>query len=170
MENSKDTIRFLITALGLYLLWYLVYDLWILPDGRLDKWLCQNVAFLGGEALHLLGFNGRAQDITVFVNQYAVVRVGNPCNGLILYALFTGFIIAYPGNWKNKLLYIPLGILAIYFLNIIRVVCLALNSFYSHETLDFNHKYTFTFIVYAFIFGFWMLWVKRYAKPLPNLD
>jgi exosortase family protein XrtF len=171
MHSSKDTIKFLLTALALYLLWYLFYDLWLLPDKRLDLWLCRNVAQVSGSALNLFGFEGAANDRVVMINNYPSVLVGIPCNGLILFVLFAGFIIAYPGPWKAKLFYIPIGIFIIYVLNVIRVIALAINGFYSKQTLDFNHKYTFTFIVYAFIFGFWMYWVKRYAKqPVTNLD
>ena len=81
--------------------------------------------------------------------------------------LFAGFIIAYPGPWKVKLFYVPIGVFLIYLLNVLRIMALGLNSFHSRHTLEFNHKYTFAFVVYACIFGFWMLWIKRYAKPDP---
>jgi len=168
MNESGGIIRFLATAMGLYIIWYLVYDQWIAVDGGLDKWLSENVAYISGSLLSIFGYASSANATTLSIDGYPLVRVGDSCNGLVLFALFGGFIIAYPGSWKAKLLYIPLGILAIYFLNIIRVIALALNSLYSRNSLDFNHKYTFTFIVYACIFGFWMYWVKRYAKSDKN--
>lgn len=170
MHISRDTIKFLLTALVLYLVWYLFYDLWLYPDGQLDQYLCRNAAFISGQILNFFGLQGASEGIKVLVNGYPVVKVGPPCNGLILYVLFGGFIVAYPGPWKMKALYIPAGIISIYALNILRVMALAINGFYSRHTLDFNHKYTFTFIVYAIIFGFWMYWVKRYGKPLASLD
>lgn len=163
MNDSKTAIRFLAFAMGLYVIWYVVYDMWLLEDGRLDKWLAINVAFLSGKVLDFLGFDGYGNGHSVFLNGYKAVIVGAPCNGLVLYALFTGFIVAFPGPLKAKLFYIPLGVITIYLLNILRVVGLAFNSVYSQETLHFNHKYTFTFIVYAFIFGLWMLWAKKFS-------
>jgi hypothetical protein len=47
---------------------------------------------------------------------------------------------------------------------VLRVAGLALNVLYNASSVDFNHKYTFTILVYAAIFGMWMLWVKRYAS------
>lgn len=91
------------------------------------------------------------------------VWVGSNCNAITLFALFAVFIIAYPGNQKNKLWYIPAGILAIHVLNILRVVCLAIIAYYWPYALDFNHTYTFTFLVYAFIFFLWMIWVNKFA-------
>ncbi len=169
MNDSKQIIRFLAIAFGLYIAWYLCYDLWLFPDGRLDSWLSVKEAWLSGIGLSLIGYNGSSNAYSVFIDQYPVVLVGNPCNGMVLFALFAGFILAYPGPWKAKLFYIPVGIFLIYILNVLRIMALALNSFHSRHTLEFNHKYTFAFVVYACIFGFWMLWIKRYAQPTATL-
>jgi exosortase family protein XrtF len=168
LQEQRETVRFLAIAMGLYLLWYFVYDQWLFPDGRLDTWLSVQEAALSGFLLNLLGFGGSSTGPIVKLQGYNVVLIGNPCNGMVLFGLFAGFILAYPGAWKSKLFFIPAGMLAIYLLNVLRIVALALNSFYSRHTLDFNHKYTFAFVVYAFIFAFWMLWIKHYAKPRQN--
>ena len=165
MDNSKQIIRFLGTALALYAVWYVCYDLWLFPDGRLDTWLSQQEVFLGDYGLRLLGYHAGHEGTTLLIDKYPVVLVGNPCNGMVLFALFAGFILAYPGPWKAKLFYVPTGIFLIYLLNVLRIMALALNSFLSRHTLEFNHKYTFAFVVYACIFCFWMLWIKRYGKP-----
>jgi len=44
------------------------------------------------------------------------------------------------------------------------VVALALTANYFPEYLNFNHTYTFTFMVYAFIFLLWMIWVNRFSE------
>ena len=48
-------------------------------------------------------------------------------------------------------------------LNVLRLAALALNHQYAHRSVDFNHHYAFTFVVYACIFGLWMLWARRLA-------
>jgi hypothetical protein len=40
---------------------------------------------------------------------------------------------------------------------------LALIQYKAPEYLDFNHHYTFTVIVYAFIFLLWMIWVNKFS-------
>ena len=52
----------------------------------------------------------------------------------------------------------------------LRVAALALNHQYARGSLDFNHHYTFTFVVYACIFGLWMLWARRLAIPALAAD
>ncbi len=101
------------------------------------------------------------------MKDWHLVSVGWQCDGLSLMALFAGFIIAYPGPWRAKLWFIPAGIVAIHLLNIVRVAALALNQLYSRNTMEFNHHYTFTIVIYGFIFWVWTIWVRRFVNRAP---
>ncbi|GAB2964084.1 archaeosortase/exosortase family protein [Hymenobacter coalescens] len=162
--HPRHLRRFLLTAAGLYLLWFIGYEQWLKPAGRLDEVLSLNIAAVSAGALRAVGLAGAATERVVSVGGQPAVIVGDPCNGLVLYALFVGFVLAFPGGgWRRKLPFIAAGVAAIYALNIVRVGALALNHLYSRSTVDFNHHYTFTFVVYGCIFLLWMLWVRRYA-------
>ncbi|WP_460585928.1 exosortase X [Hymenobacter arcticus] len=159
--------QFLLVAAGLYLAWLLLYEGVVGPDGRLDELLSINIAAGGAWLLHVLGFEASAapgSSLLLMDNLPAVV-VGPPCDGLVIYALFAGFIIAFPGPVRPKLWFVPAGIFFLYLLNIVRVGALALNHHYAHRSVDFNHHYTFTFVVYACICALWMLWVRWYGAP-----
>lgn len=160
--------RFLLTAAGLYVLWLVVYEGYVLPNGWLDHTLCVNLASVGAGLLRLVGFKSwaAADSSVVMLNGAPAVVVGTPCDGMALYALFAGFVLALPGPWRPKLWFVPLGILVIYLLNIIRIAMLAINFYYYHSTVDFNHHYTFTFVVYGFIGAMWMWWARHYG-PAP---
>jgi hypothetical protein len=45
----------------------------------------------------------------------------------------------------------------------LRAAILALIQLKAPEHLDFNHHYTFTVIVYSFIFALWMIWVNNFS-------
>lgn len=160
-------LRFGLLAAGLYLLWFFGYEQLLAPDGRLDEALSINITTVSAGMLRLLGFaataDGQEPHLLLMADRPAVY-VGNPCNGMVLYALFTGFVLAFPGAWRRKLWFIPVGVLAIYLVNVLRVAALALNQHYWHHTVDFNHHYTFTFVVYGCIFLLWMLWVRGLAQ------
>lgn len=98
----------------------------------------------------------------IFVG-YGDIFIGKGCSGLELFLLFFGFILLMKGRLKDKLWFVPLGILAILILNIIRIVALSVIYYYKPQYLDFNHKYTFVIIVYGAIFGLWVLWVNKFA-------
>lgn len=160
--------RFLLVAAALYLAWFFGYEQWLAHDGRLDAALCDNLARSGVALLQALGFSAAVDahtpSLVLMAGEQSVI-VGAPCNGLVLYAVFAGFVLAFPGQWLRKAWFIPLGIALIWLLNVVRVAVLAINHHYSHRTVDFNHHYTFTVVVYACIFGLWMLWAQRMAKP-----
>lgn len=153
-------MNFVLYALGLCFCWFLLYD-FLLSDA--DNWLTHKVVYASVFMLKLIGYNATPKDFMIQIDNEDVVFVYHACNGMVLMALFVGFIIAFPGPITKKLLYIPIGILLINLLNILRVTALALNAHYFSHTVDFNHKYTFTVIVYAAIFGLWMIWVKRFS-------
>ena len=160
----------MLLAVGFYLLWFVGYGHYLAPDERLDTALTQNLAHTSAGILRLLGYAATVSHTAlpvISLAQQPLLFVGHPCNGLVLYALFGGFIIAFPGPARTKLWFVPLGIFLIYSLNVMRVVGLTLNAYYSQQTVDFNHHYTFTFIVYLGIFGLWMWWATRLAKPAP---
>ncbi len=92
------------------------------------------------------------------------VWIGGPCNGITLMFLFAIFVIAYPGGIKNKLWFVPLGILIVHTINIIRILALVFIAKYDYRYLDFNHTYTFTFLAYSVVFGLWMLWVNKFSN------
>lgn len=166
--SNRLLYRFLLVAAALFLAWFFGYEQWLKPDGRLDAALCEQITVAGVWLLRLLGFEAALSPqyaTLVLMNRQPAVVIGPPCNGMVLYALFGGFVAAFPGPWRRKLWYIPAGIALIWCLNVVRVAALAINHQYSQESVDFNHHYTFTFVVYGFIFGLWMLWAKRLAVP-----
>ncbi|HEX8659881.1 MAG TPA: archaeosortase/exosortase family protein [Hymenobacter sp.] len=166
-SGNRLLFRFFAVATALYLAWFFGYDQWLAKDGQLDNMLCAQIAQTSAAVLQALGLAatlGPTGTVVVMNGQPAVV-VGAPCNGLVLYALFGGFVVAFPGPWRRKVWFIAAGLLLIWCLNVLRIATLAINHFYSHQTVDFNHHYTFTFIVYACIFGLWMLWARRLANP-----
>jgi exosortase family protein XrtF len=166
VAGNRLLFHFLLVSTAMYLVWFFGYEQWLAQDGRLDLALCEQITHSSVVMLQALGFNAAISSTNsalVMMNSQPSVIVGAPCNGLVLYALFGGFVLAFPGPWQRKLWFIPAGIVLIWVLNVLRVGALAINHYYAHGSVDFNHHYTFTFIVYSCIFGLWMLWAKRLA-------
>lgn len=167
-QPARPALQFLLVFAGLYILWVLGYDGLLGPNNRLDYALSSNLAAAAAATLRLAGWAAHvapADAKLLVLNGQPSVIVGDPCNGLLLYALFVGFIVAFPGPIRHKLWFVPLGILVIYALNVGRVALLALNHVYWHPTVEFNHHYTFTFVVYGAIGTLWVAWARRVASP-----
>ena len=166
--GNRLLFRFLLVAVAMYVAWFIGYETWLGPDGRLDTMLCTQIAGASVGLLRAVGFDATVAATNaqlVVMNGQPSVMVYPACNGLVLYALFGGFVLAFPGPWRRKAWFIPAGIALIWGLNILRVAALALNFHYAHQSVDFNHHYTFNVVVYSFIFGLWMLWARRLSIP-----
>ena len=164
MKSNKFIILFLGKSILIYIIWYVCYDLWLKKVGRLDDLIIDNLVYLSFETLTFFNFNVNLDHHKIWIDQSSIsVSVGSGCNSLELFVLFSGFILAFNGSWKNKVWFIPIGILVIYFFNVLRIIALTLNGFFSPSLLEFNHKYTFTIILYCLTFFGWLLWVKYFS-------
>jgi len=156
--------RFLITLFSFYIFWYLIYNLWLHPNEKLDLMVIDSTVKASKWLLELLGFMVfTGADRLIGVDGSGGLWIGDNCNGIALFALFSGFIIAYPGNWKKKLIYIVTGIIIIEILNILRIVFLAILDTHSRAWTEFNHTYTFTILIYGCIFLLWMGWTSKFS-------
>ncbi len=162
-------VRFALVSGLMYLSLYIIYQFIVKKHTFYDQQFIGLIIRSSENVLRLLGYKTfcilQDQDFQVIgIDGSNGVWVGSNCNAIKLFSLFAVFIIAYPGNQKNKIWFIPAGIIAIHLLNIIRVTVLALIAKSAPELLNFNHTYTFTFLIYAFIFLLWMIWVNKFSS------
>lgn len=153
--------RFLLTFLSLYILYVLIYEMWLVPSGYVDNLLVKHLVKATGKILNIFGYSTFSEANRVGIVESSGIVIGPPCNGISLFALHVGLIIAYPSPWKAKWLLMLGGILMIHVLNLARLVGLAIIAKSNPESLSFHHSYTFTTIIYCLIFLSWYLWIKR---------
>ena len=154
---NRSVLEFLGKMLAAYGLWYLLYDLWLLPDGRLDAWISGSVAEVSGGLLAALGVDPAVQARVVALPGVPGVRIADGCNGLSTIGLFVGFVVAYPGRWTRRLAFIPLGMAAIYATNVARVAAMAVVQKHWPAAFDPLHGFGLTTIFYVVVFGLWVL-------------
>lgn len=169
---KKILKSFAIKAVILFVGWMIIYHGFIVPDGRANKWLTDQVVSGTKVGLNLLGYEsdqGLVDESNpdssryIYIDNQPVVLVADECNGFELMALYIGFLLAFPGPWKWKAIFIPIGSVIIFLINVGREVILALNYKYFQESFDFNHKYTYVFVVYLAIFMIWRYWLNRFS-------
>ena len=171
MTPSADSARALLAShrtLGVFLLkmaavyaaWFVVYDLWLLPDGRLDAWLSVSVAEWTGAVLRPFYAGVVVDERVVWAVPGVGVRIENGCNGLSALSLFVGFIVAYPGTWARRALFIPLGLAAIVVTNVVRCASLLVISDRWPAIFGEVHALHALFVFYLVIFGLWVLWAN----------
>lgn len=162
---KNPVFRFLSTVFLLYILWYLVYNLWLHPNEKFDLFVIDITVSLSKWILELFGYVVyTGSDRLIGIDGTGGLWIGDNCNGIILFSLFAWFVIAYKGKIKYKIPFIVFGIASIELLNVFRVVALAILDTHSRAWTEFNHTYTFTIIIYGYIFMLWMIWVNRFAE------
>tara|TARA_B100000963_G_C22573014_1_gene647006 strand:+ start:841 stop:1389 length:549 start_codon:yes stop_codon:yes gene_type:complete len=160
--------KFALKAVGLFILWYGFYELWLLPNGRLDHWVALRVIDGSAFMVNVLGFEVWIQERVVGIVGNSGILMVDGCTGISAIGLFLGFIWSFPGQNKSRLLFSIFGIAVIYIVNILRIGTLILMQELAPQFFDFTHDYSTTVIFYIIIFFLWMLWV-RISEGLESL-
>ena len=93
----------------------------------------------------------------------SLVKIVWSCSGLKQIFVFFCIIAFYPGGGKQKLWFIPLGILLVWIVNVIRISSIiGLFEMYPAQ-FDFFHEMS-KYVFYFIIFMFWVLWEEKIRK------
>lgn len=175
LTRRNPLLSFIITAGALYVLQYVVYH-YVLKvytpiDSRFISYIISSAeTLISWFGYRHFNFHETGEEQVIGIDGSTGIWVGPGCNAITLFALYGVFILCYPGRQKHKIWFIPAGIVAIHLLNVLRVALLSVIAFRAPQYLEFNHTYTFNFVIYAFIFLLWMIWVNRFAGPVPKKD
>jgi len=167
-KKNRAPIIFMLKLLGLFGFLTALYELYIIPHTDLDSKLIAVLISQAETILTVLGYE-LLEANPVWTSHFGIINtsgvvIGNPCDGLSLFILYVSFIAVFKGKWWFKIGSILFGVAFIHFLNLIRIVALALIVRYYPTWLDFHHSYTFTLIVYASIFFIWYLRINIYQR------
>ena len=177
MNLKSPEFKFLITFIPLIIFWFFLYH----HLYKLDSVFGINYSLLT-EFSKLLSFQSNFilsifnfQTSTEIHGDMVVAKIlgypyshgvwiGEPCNGIKIFGLFSIFILSFRGDLIKKLIFIPIGILIIHFLNIIRIALLTYISAVNPYILDFNHNITFQLFIYGSMLALWYLWIIKFSK------
>lgn len=177
MYLKSPEFKFLITFIPLIITWYFTYhylykiDDLLNFDSDLLTGFSKTLSSQSNFILSLFNFQTSIEihgDMVVAkIIDYPYshgVWIGEPCNGIKVFGLFTIFILSFKGDLIKKLIFIPIGILIIHFLNIIRIALLTYISAVNPYILDFNHNITFQLFIYGSMLALWYLWIIKFSK------
>ena len=126
LKQNKKAILFVVSMLGIYLVLQAIYDFGISPNTEVDANLIQLIISQAEGILQVMDYELLTPDPTfdahMGIKDTSGVVIGNPCDGLSLFILFTSFLIVFSGKWWFKLIYILLGVGIIHLLNVFKLV------------------------------------------------
>ena len=175
IKDLPPSFRFLILFISLVTLWFTTYhNIYNLQFkfGEYDL-LTSFSILLAKQSNYLLELFAFDTDIEIhgdmvvskilnYDHQHGV-WIGEPCNGVKIFGVFSIFILCFRKNWINKLWFIPLGIVLLHIINVLRVAILTFIAAVNPNLLNFNHNITFQLIIYASLLMLWFLYIKKFS-------
>jgi len=175
---ESKIVRFIIVFLLIFLPWYFIDDymqmarygpffvnLWFFAYHLLLK----SLMFL---SVHLTTLFTDVPITTTYrvidLGYYGSLSIGRPCLCADVMMLLLAFVVAYPGPWKKKLWFLPLGLASIHLMNVLRITALCLTKIYHPEWMHINHTYIFNMVILGFTFLLWVLWIAKVSPDNPK--
>lgn len=143
--------------------------------GKHTVWVLDKInpshEFIAKPKVALKNFEGEIQVSRVsmiYSDGKAIMNIADECNGLELFVLYFGFLIAMPATLKRKFLFGLSGIFIIHAVNILRCVGLGLLLMNWDAAFDIAHHYIFKIMVYSVIFILWVIFSKNLSLTTPK--
>ena len=86
------------------------------------------------------------------------VAIQNNCNAIYETALFIAAVLAYPATWPERAWGALLGFVALYLVNLVRVISLIYVGSYLRRYFDASHIYIWQSLFIVFALGLWTYW------------
>ena len=176
-QSTVDVALFIILILSfhfLYLGWKAL-DYWPIKEAidKLSIWSVDRVFKESCWVLqHLLGI-----DITTVTSQRGIaalstqgrfvrVIISPECASLKQWLHWLFLMLLFPGPWKHKAWYIPVGLVIVEPTNVVRIcgILLMQMQWPGPNTFHIAHDYIFKAFFYLIIFLMWVLWVEKFKN------
>lgn len=166
---QSRALRFLVLFVGLYLVGYLSYDLYLQQHSTHQDPATELVAQRGLSFANTISSNTFTATWTDADGMYVstagnenFVRIVEGCNGLAVVILFIAFVIGIafkPLSWFT-LRFALFGSLFLYGINLARVALLIVWMNRFPEYTDLLHDIIFPGIIYGSVILLWLVWIK----------
>jgi len=98
------------------------------------------------------------------------VSIEAGCNGVEATIVLLAAMLAFPAPWKNKLIGLAAGVVAVQGLNVIRVISLFYLGQWDREVFEWAHLYVWQALIMLDVLIVWLVWVRTLPKTGPGED
>lgn len=175
LNAFKDVVIFMSILLVFHVLWKLfIRDLFSV-EFIFDSayWLARQVFLASIWVLDVFNVNVTAFDeltiagkarynVIYYAENNGYVYVNTSCSGLKQFYQWFFLMILYPGPWKQKLWFIPLGLVIIHMVNIFRILGMTFVTMSIPQHWDFMHDYVMRPFFYVVMFFLWVWWNEKF--------
>jgi exosortase/archaeosortase family protein len=137
---------------------YPVQDLVNRTEGFLVDNLIKISAFI---ISHILNIDITVSDRSIITGNHIRLILKDSASGLKQMIQFALLIMIFPGPWKRKGWFIPLGMIIVYLTNIFRMICLVIVAIHWPLQIHYAHDNWLKILFYVAIFALWLVWVEK---------
>lgn len=116
-----------------------------------------------GLLMNLFGASATTTGSFLSTASYSI-NVVDGCNGIYATAILVSALIAYPAPWLSKAWGIPLGILAVFAMNLVRVISLFYLGEHHPDFFREVHVYVWQPIIILWAIVAWDYWTRQVKK------
>ncbi|MCK9421302.1 MAG: exosortase/archaeosortase family protein [Bacteroidales bacterium] len=113
---------------------------------------------------HLLNISMTFTGQCMWFDNGSGISINSSCSGDKQIIQFALLMLLYPGPWKHKLWFIPMGMIIVHLTNILRIVLLSVISNFEPQWMKIAHDTVLRAMFYVVIFALWVWWVERVGK------
>ncbi|MBL7800348.1 MAG: archaeosortase/exosortase family protein [Chitinophagales bacterium] len=165
----SDSILIPIKIVSIYIAWKIFHHFASVESTGLNifwKQLCEvfgtAYAVITAKMLVLFGQKAYSSGINIYLAQQKEIWVQEHCLAIPAKVIFVGSILSFHGKWKDKFLFIVIGLMGIILINIARLIFVSLAWLYFPlYFFDMNHSLIYAVLAYGFIFFMIRWWIKR---------
>jgi exosortase family protein XrtF len=107
------------------------------------------------------------EQVYFYVQQKYVTRMVEGCNAISVMILFLSFVFAFYKGTKT-FVFVLVGLIALYIINILRIVVLNIVTRNYPEYSKSAHDYFFPAVIYGSVVILWLIWIKFFALKNEN--
>lgn len=175
MKKHKNVVIFLIKFFATYFILVAFYNNYLQKhQQKIGEFKTAPITMLVADQtvslLDFFGYNAGAYQhkeelsVKLLVEGNYTSRIIEGCNSVSILILFVSFIIAFSGSIKATIIYIILGSLFIYAINIARIAFLSIMIYKYPKHQEFLHNLVFPAIIYGLVFLLWVVWINRFSN------
>jgi exosortase/archaeosortase family protein len=94
--------------------------------------------------------------------------INEGCSGIKQILQFAVLMLIFPGPWKHKAWFIPLGMFIVHLTNVLRIVLITIVIEHWPANFQTAHDTYLRVMFYVVIFALWLFWVEKIAVRKPE--
>ncbi|MCF8304665.1 MAG: archaeosortase/exosortase family protein [Bacteroidales bacterium] len=114
--------------------------------------------------VNVLGLDITAVDNTMYFSKHGYIAITGGCSGLKQFYQWILLMLLFPGPWKHKTWFIPLGLIITHAVNLFRIIGLSIVLINWGDYWQWSHDWLFRPFFYIVMFMLWVWWVEKFKN------